>query len=107
MTLGSVSCNNCGCNSVIDSNFPDDTECNNPECDNTIGKKTLLDKLRGITISFGRVNQIKEHDKEETIKANARLNELEKMLGEEMSQGYREGFVQGWIERSWIQKDKQ
>jgi len=92
---------------VIESNFPDDTECNNPECSSPVGRKSLLDKIKGITISFGRVNQIKDHDKEETIKANARLNELEKMLGEEMSQGYREGFVQGWIERSWTQKDKQ
>lgn len=64
---------------------------------------SLAKKLSGIMLTHPEV--VNKHDKEEMIKANARLNELEQMSGNEMSQAYREGFVQGWIEKSW--KDKE
>ena len=58
----------------------------------------LASKLKSMIIN---PKAVELHDKEEMIKANMRLNELEQISGNEMSQAYREGFVQGWIEKSW------
>jgi hypothetical protein len=57
----------------------------------------LAERLKDVLINPKTVGK---HYKEEMIKANMRLNELELNSDSEMSQAYREGFVQGWIEKS-------